>query len=240
MRVWINPAQLASMDLTVSEIVRAIQAQNVISPGGKVGGEPAPPGTQFTYPLRLQGRLESAQDFQNVIVKANSDGSFVRVKDVGRVELGAQNYNAIGRYNGQSAAVLAIYQTPGTNALAVADQIRATMTRLKEAFPEDLGYEVSLDTTKAVTAGINGIVHTLFEAIVLVILVVFIFLQSFRATLVPILTVPVSLIGTFAIFPMLGFVLILSPSLGLCWQSELSLTMQSWWLEAVMHHMNVV
>jgi hydrophobe/amphiphile efflux-1 (HAE1) family protein len=236
MRIWINPSQLASLNLTVGDIIRAIQAQNVIAAGGKIGAEPAPPGTQFTYPLKLQGRLQSPEEFQEVIVKANTDGSVVRVKDIGRVELGAQNYNAIGRFNGAPSAVLSLYQIPGTNALDVAKQVRSAMEKLKENFPEDIDYTISLDTTKAVTAGMESIVHTLFEAIILVVLVVFIFLQSFRATLIPILTVPVALIATFAIFPLLGFGINTLSLLGLVLAIGIVVDDAIVVVEAVMHH----
>jgi HAE1 family hydrophobic/amphiphilic exporter-1 len=236
MRIWVNPAQLATLQLTVSDITKAIQSQNIIAPGGKVGAEPAPAGTEFTYPLRLKGRLQTAEDFQNVIVKANSDGSIVRVKDVGRVELGAQNYNAIGRINGKPSAIISIYQTPGSNALEVANQIRSTMESLKKAFPEDIDYSISLDTTKAVTAGVDEILHTLFEAIILVLLVVFIFLQNWRATLIPILTVPIALIATFAVFPLLGFGINTLSLLGLVLAIGIVVDDAIVVVEAVIHH----
>ncbi len=237
MRVWVDPAKLSSADITVTELIDAMQAQNVIVPGGKVGGEPAPKGTEFTYAVRLQGRLQSPEEFLNIIVKSRPDGSSVRVSDVARVELGAQNYNAIGRYNGAAAALLAIYQVPGSNALQVVEQIRATMDRVAPQFPEDLEFSISLDTTKAVTAGIEGIVHTLIEAVVLVVLVVFIFLQNFRATLIPILTVPVSLIATFAVFPMLGFSINTLSLLGLVLAIGIVVDDAIVVVEAVMHHM---
>lgn len=237
MRVWVNPAQLATTDITVTDIIQALQSQNVIVPGGKIGGEPAPPGTDFTYAVRLQGRMQSPEEFLNVIVKSLPDGSSVRVRDVARVELGAQNYNAIGRYNGSASALLAIYQIPGSNALQVVDQVKASMEQLSSSFPQDMDYFVSLDTTKAVTAGINEIVHTLVEAVVLVVLVVFIFLQNFRATLIPILTVPVSLIATFAVFPMLGFSINTLSLLGLVLAIGIVVDDAIVVVEAVMHHM---
>ncbi len=205
MRAWIKPDQLAKLNLTVPDITRAIQEQNVIAPAGQIGGPPAPPDTQFTYTVRTRGRLSTAEEFENVIIRANPDGSQELLKDVARVELGTQNYNAITRLNKQPTAVLAIYQLPGANGLNVAEQVRAEMERLKQDFPEDLDYMVSLDTTAAIKAGIDEIVTTLFQAVALVILVVFIFLQNARATLIPTLAVPVSLIGTFAVFPLLGF-----------------------------------
>jgi len=205
MRVWVKPDQLAKLGLTVPDITNALREQNVITPAGKVGGEPALPGTQFTYTVRTKGRLSTTKEFEDVIVRSNPDGSQVRIKDVARVELGTQNYDLVSRLNGESAAVLAIYQLPGANGLDIEEQVRAEMDRLADRFPDDLEYVVSLDTTKAIDAGIREIVVTLFQAVGLVILVVFIFLQNGRATLIPSLAVPVSLVGTFAVFPLLGF-----------------------------------
>ncbi len=205
MRVWIKPDQLAKLNLTVPDITRAIQEQNVIAPAGQIGGPPAPAGTEFTYTVRTRGRLSNAEEFGRVIVRSNPDGSQVRVQDVARVELGTQNYNAVTRLNGGPTAVLAIYQLPGANGLQVAQAVEAEMQRLAQDFPGDLAYKVSLDTTLAIEAGIDEIVVTLFQAVALVVFVVFIFLQNFRATLIPTLTIPVALVGTFAVFPLLGF-----------------------------------
>ena len=205
MRLWVNPDTLAKLQITVPEIVDAIKAQNTVNPAGQLGAEPVPAGQQFTYTVRAQGRLTSVEEFENIVVRATPDGSFVRVKDVARVDLGAQNYNLIGRFNGKPAAILAIYQQPGSNAIATMNAATALMDDLKSRFPDDLAYTVSLDTTLAVRAGVEEIVITLFEALALVILVVFIFLQGFRATLIPLLAVPVSLVGTFMLFPLLGF-----------------------------------
>jgi len=205
MRMWVRPDVLAQRGITVPEIVSAIQQQNKVNPAGQIGSEPVPQGQEFTYAVRAQGRLVTPEDFENIVVRAAPDGSVIRVRDVARVELGAQTYNLIGRLNGKPAAIVAIYQTPGSNAIDTMRQARALMEKLKQSFPADLDYVVSLDTTLAVTEGINEIVHTLVEAIVLVILVVFIFLQGWRATLIPLLAVPVSLVGTFAVFPLLGF-----------------------------------
>ncbi len=205
MRVWVKPDQLAKLSLTVPDITRAIQEQNVIAPAGQIGGPPALPGTQFTYQVRTKGRLTTAEEFGNVIVRSNADGSQVRVKDVARVELGTQTYNAISRLNEGPAAILSIYQLPGANGLEVAKQVNDAMAELAQDFPQGLNYSVSLDTTLAIEEGINEIVTTLWQAMLLVILVVFIFLQNARATLIPSLAVPVSLVGTFAVFPLLGF-----------------------------------
>jgi hydrophobic/amphiphilic exporter-1 (mainly G- bacteria), HAE1 family len=205
MRCWVNPDKLANLKITVPEIISAIQAQNNVNPAGQIGGNPAPPGQQFTYTVRAPGRLPSAEAFGEIIVRARAGEGILRLKDVARVELGAQNYNMIGRLNGKPAALIAVYQAPGANAVATAAGIRALMLESKTRFPQDLDYIVALDTTLSVTAGIKEIEHTLIEALVLVILVVYIFLQGWRATLIPLLAVPVSLIGTFMIFPLLGF-----------------------------------
>jgi len=205
MRCWVRPDKLAKMNVTVPEIVKAIQAQNTVNPAGQIGGEPVPLGQEFTYAVKAQGRLPSAEEFGQVVIRANSDGSILRLKDVARLELGAQTYNLVGRYSGKPAAVIAVYQLPGTNAVQAAAGVRKLMQEAKQRFPQDLDYAIALDTTLAVTEGLKEIQHTLFEAIILVILVVYIFLQGWRATLIPLLAVPVSLIGTFVVFPFMGF-----------------------------------
>lgn len=205
MRFWVRPDTLASLGITVSDIVAALTNQNKVNPAGQIGAEPVPRGQQFTYTVRAQGRLLTAEEFGDVVVRANPDGSIVRMKDVARVELGAQTYNQIGRLNGNPAAIIAIYQLPGSNAIDTMNSAKQLMDELKTRFPEDLDYNISLDTTLAVSEGIKEIVHTLVEALILVVLVVFIFLQNWRATLIPLLAVPVSLVGTFAVFPLLGF-----------------------------------
>ena len=205
MRIWVKPDQLAKLGLTVPDITNAIREQNVIAPAGQIGGPPAMAGTQFTYQVRTKGRLSTAKEFGNVVVRSNADGSQVRIKDVARVELGTLSYNAISRLNGGPAAILSIYQLPGANGLEVANEIKAVMEEMAQDFPDDLDYLVSLDTTLAIEEGINEIITTLWQATLLVILVVFVFLQNWRATLIPSIAVPVSLIGTFAVFPLLGF-----------------------------------
>ncbi len=205
MRCWVNPDKLAKLNVTVPQIISALQSQNTVNPAGQIGGEPVPNGQQFTYTVRAQGRLLSAEQFGDIILRANPDGSNLRLKDVARLELGAQTYNLTGRYNGKPSAILAIYQLPGSNAVDAATAVRKEMAQLAQRFPQDLGYEVSLDTTRAVTAGMKEILYTLLAALGLVILVVYIFLQGWRATLIPLAAVPVSLIGTFVIFPALGF-----------------------------------
>ena len=205
MRMWLNPDVLARLGLTVTDVQNALRQQNVVNPAGQVGAEPAPPGQQLTYTVRAQGRLVQPAEFGNVVIRENPDGSAVRVHDVARIELGALNYQQYGTFNGQPAAVIAAFQTPGSNALDVADNIRKTMDDLATRFPAGVQYKVSLDTTAPVKAGMREIIETLLEAIALVVLVVFVFLQSWRATLIPLLTVPVSLVGAFMVFPLLGF-----------------------------------
>ena len=205
MRFWVNPDQLAKMQITVPEIISAIKAQNNVNPAGQVGSEPVPPGQQFTYAVIAQGRLVSEEQFAQVVIRANPDGSIVRLKDVARIELGTQVYNLQGRLDSKPAAVVAIYQLPGSNAIKAAQGAKDLMAEAAKRFPPGLAYTTALDTTLPVTEGISEIVHTLLEAVVLVLVVVYIFLQGWRATLIPLLAVPVSLIGTFMIFPLLGF-----------------------------------
>jgi HAE1 family hydrophobic/amphiphilic exporter-1 len=205
MRIWVKPDLLAKLGLTVPDLTRAVQQQSTVNPAGKVGAEPAPPGKEMTYTLRAQGRLQTPEEFGRIVVRSNPDGSVVRLGDVARVELGAQNYQQLARFNGRPAAIVAVSQTPGSNALAVAEGVRRTLAELKERFPDDLDFTVGLDTTRSVSEGIREIVLTLVIAVVLVVLVVFVFLQNWRATLIPMVAVPVSLVGTFAVFPVLGF-----------------------------------
>jgi HAE1 family hydrophobic/amphiphilic exporter-1 len=205
MRIWLNPDQMAKLGLTVGDIRQAVQAQSTVNPAGQIGAEPAPKGQEFTYAVRAVGRLVTPEQFENVVVRLNPDGSMVQLKDVARVELGGLTYKQIGRLNGKPASIIGVFQAPGSNALAVAKAVRATMLTLKERFPEDMDYAVSVDNTAAVTEGIKEISTTLVEAMLLVILVVFLFLQNWRATMIPLVAVPVSLIGTFAVFPLLGF-----------------------------------
>jgi hydrophobic/amphiphilic exporter-1 (mainly G- bacteria), HAE1 family len=205
LRCWIKPDQLARLSITVPEIINAISAQNAVNPAGQIGGEPSPQGQEFTYTVRSRGRLETPEEFGEIIVRANPDGSVLRLHDVARIELGAQTYSLTPRYNGSPAAVIAIYQLPGSNAVSTADAVRKQMEELKQRFPADVAHEVSLDTTQAVREGLRDIITTLLIAIGLVALVVFIFLQDVRATLIPLAAVPVSLVGTFAFFPLLGF-----------------------------------
>jgi HAE1 family hydrophobic/amphiphilic exporter-1 len=205
MRFWVNPNQLAKLQITVPEIINAVKAQNNVNPAGQIGGEPVPKGQEYTYAVIAQSRLVSPEEFGQIVVRANPDGSFVRLQDVARIELGTQVYNLSGRLDGKPSAVVAIYQLPGSNAIQAAQSAKDLMVESKKRFPPGLDYAIALDTTLPVTEGINEIVKTLAEALLLVIIVVYLFLQGWRATLIPLLAVPVSLVGTFLVFPMLGF-----------------------------------
>lgn len=215
MRIWIKPDLLSKMGITIPEIKNAIREQNVIVPGGKFGAEPAPEGTEFTYTVRLPDRLQTKEEFGNIVVRTNADGSQVKVSDIARVELGVESYSAFTRLNGKEAAILSIYQAPGSNAVDLAEDVVATMDELSERFPDGIKYKVSLDATKPITAGIEEIIVTLLEALALVILVVYIFIQDWRATLIPTLAIPVSLVAAFALFPLLGFSINVLSLLGL-------------------------
>src|SRR5271167_2276091 len=205
MRLWVKPDTLAKLGVTVPEIVSAIQAQNTVNPAGKAGGEPAPKGQEFTYSVLAQGRLVSPEEFAQIVVRETPDGGTVRVGDVARLELGSQDYSIVGRYNAKNSAIIATYQLPGSNAVDAAAGVNKLLAQMKQRFPQDMDYSVPLDTTHAVTEGIREIIVTLAIAILLVILVVYIFLQGWRATLIPLLAVPVSLVGTFIFFPLFGF-----------------------------------
>jgi HAE1 family hydrophobic/amphiphilic exporter-1 len=205
MRIWVQPDRLAALGLTVPDIAHAIQQQSAVNPSGQIGARPSPAGQEMTYTVRSIGRLQTEEEFEHIVLRSNPDGSLVRLKDVGRAELGALNYQQIGRVNGQPGIGVAVFQAPGSNALEVAQGVRRQMEELSARFPSNLRYTYSLDTTRAVSEGIREIAKTLIEALVLVIIVVFLFLQNWRATLIPLLAVPVSLIGTFAVFPLLGF-----------------------------------
>lgn len=205
MRLWVKPDQLAKLGVTVTDIVTAIQSQNTVNPAGQIGGEPVPPGQQFAYAVLAQGRLVTPEEFGEIVVRESAAGGIVRVKDVARVELGAQDYSIAGRFNGQPSAVVAVYQLPGSNAVNAADGVKNLIADMKKRFPSDMDYAISLDTTRSVVQGMKEIVLTLVIAIVLVILVVYLFLQGWRATLIPLVAVPVSLVGTFLFFPIFGF-----------------------------------
>src|SRR6478609_6404142 len=205
MRLWVKPDQLAKLGITVPEIIGAVQRQNNVNPAGQIRSKPMEKRQNFTYTVRAQGRLSTPEEFGNIVIRANSDGSFVRVRDVARIELGAQTYNLESRLNGQPAAAIGLYQLPGSNAVQASDAVRAFLKEAKQRFPADMDYAISLDQTDSVREGMRDIVKTLVEAILLVVVVVFIFLQGWRATLIPLCAVPVSLVGTFVLFPLFGF-----------------------------------
>jgi HAE1 family hydrophobic/amphiphilic exporter-1 len=236
MRVWLRPDRIGRLGITVPDIVNAIGQQNQLSPAGQIGGPPAAAGTEFTYTVRTQGRLLDEKEFGDIILRTNPDGSQVHLKDVARLELGTMLYNAVGRHDGKPAAVIAVFQIPGTNAVQVASAVKAQMEELSKRFPRDMEYLISLDTTLPVTEGIREIVKTLFEAVVLVIVVVFVFLQNWRATLIPLLTVPVSLVGAFIFFPLLGFSINVLSLLGLVLAIGIVVDDAIVVVEAVMHH----
>ena len=235
MRIWLRPDVIGRLGLTIPEIANAIQQQNQLTPAGQIGGPPAAPGTEYTYTVRTQGRLLNEEEFGNILVRTTPQGE-VRLRDVARLELGTMLYNSLGRHDGQPSAVIAVFQIPGTNALDVANRIKAQMEELKQRFPRDMDYVVSLDTTLPVTEGITEIIHTLFEAVALVIVVVFVFLQNWRATLIPLMTVPVSLVGAFIFFPMLGFSINVLSLLGLVLAIGIVVDDAIVVVEAVMHH----
>jgi hydrophobic/amphiphilic exporter-1 (mainly G- bacteria), HAE1 family len=205
LRIWVQPDKLAQLGVTATDVINALQTQNNVNPAGQIGAEPVPVGQQFTYTVRTQGRLVTPEEFGNIILRANPDGSVLHLRDVARIELGTQVYNLTARYNRAPAGVMGIYQLPGSNAVEVAKAVQKRLDELSLTFPPGLQYEIPLDTTKAVTAGIHEIVTTLVISLLLVVLVVYVFLQGWRATLIPLMAVPVSLIGTFILFPMLGF-----------------------------------
>lgn len=215
MRIWIKPDQLATRGITVPEIIAAVRTQSTIVPGGKFGAEPAPPGTEFTYTVKLPERLQTEAQFGEIVVRTAADGSQVKIKHLAKVELGVETYNAFTRLNGKPCAMMAVYQAPGSNAVELARQVRQAMTQLSASFPESVRYDVSLDTTLAITAGIDEILQTLFIALALVIMVVFIFIQDWRAALIPTIAIPVSLVGTFIVFPVIGFSINVLSLLGL-------------------------
>ena len=215
MRIWIKPDRLATLGISVPEIVEAIRSQSVIVPGGKFGAEPAPPGTEFTYTVRLPERLQTENEFGEIVIRTAEDGSQVRIKHIAKVELGVETYNAFTRLNDKECGMISLYQAPGSNAVELAEQVRQTMEELAASFPQSIRYDISLDTTLAITAGIDEIIETLFIALALVILVVFIFIQDWRAALIPTIAIPVSLVGAFIVFPMIGFTINVLSLLGL-------------------------
>src|SRR6478735_8391565 len=236
LRIWLKPDRLAQLKLTPSDVISAIKEQNLESPAGRIGQAPAPETQKFTLTVSAPGRLIKPEEFENIIVRENPDGSQIRIRDVGRAELGSQNYDSFGRLDGKASGAMALYLLPGANQLKASEAIYETLRQAKALFPADLDYKIVYDTTPAVEASIEGIVHTFVEAIILVTLVVFIFLQNLRATIIPLLTVPVSLIGTFIFFPLLGFSVNTLSMFGLVLAIGIVVDDAIVVVEAVMHH----
>jgi HAE1 family hydrophobic/amphiphilic exporter-1 len=236
MRIWLNPDRMAQLAITPADVASVIKEQNLLAPAGKIGGEPAPPGQQFTYTVSAPGRLLRPEEFEDIIVRETETGAQIRIRDIGRAELGSQDYNSFGRLNGKPAGSMAVYLLPGANQLEASAAIYETMQRAQELFPPDVDYKIVYDTTPAVEASIESILHTFLEAVVLVTLVVFVFLQNLRATLIPLLTVPVSLVGTFLFFPMLGFSVNTLSMFGLVLAIGIVVDDAIVVVEAVMHH----
>ena len=237
MRIWLNPEKIASLGMTPGDVVQALREQNVQIPAGAVGAQPAPSGLDYQMTVTTQGRLEDASQFNEIVIKTGENGEVVRVKDVARVELGAKDYTVISRLDGKSAINIGIFQAPGSNALEISKNVRAEMERLKERFPPGVDYRIVYDTTMFVKEAINSVVHTIFEAFLLVVIVVLIFLQTWRSTLIPILAVPVSLVGTLAILLGFGFSLNLLTLLGLVLAIGIVVDDAIVVVEAVEHHM---
>src|SRR3954453_12370779 len=237
MRVWIKPDRIAKLGLTPSDVISAIKEQNLQAPAGKIGGAPTPTDQEFTETLSAPGRLITPEEFENVIIRQTGTGAVVRIKDIGRAELGSQDYNSFGRLNGKPGGAMAVYLLPGANQLKAAETIYETMKHAKTLFPPDMDYKIVYDTTPAVEASIEAILHTFIEALVLVILVVYIFLQNIRATIIPILTIPVSLIGTFIFFPVLGFSINTLSMFGLVLAIGIVVDDAIVVVEAVIHHL---
>jgi HAE1 family hydrophobic/amphiphilic exporter-1 len=236
MRIWLRPDKLAKLGLTPSDVMSAIKEQNLQAPAGRVGMRPSPKDQEFTYTVSAPGRLVTEEEFANIIIRETETGGQIRVKDVGRVELGSQDYNSFGRLDGKAAGAMAVYLLPGANQLAASERIYETMRTAKTFFPTDMDYRIVYDTTPAVEASIESIFHTFLEAVVLVTLVVFIFLQNLRATIIPLLTVPVSLVGTFIFFPLLGFSVNTLSMFGLVLAIGIVVDDAIVVVEAVMHH----
>ena len=237
MRLWLKPDRMANLGITPTDIYRAIQEQNAQAPAGQVGQMPAPKNQQFQYGVEVRGRLTESSEFENVIIKAKPDGAFIRVKDVARVELGAKDYTFQSKLNGQPAAAFSINLTPDASALETAGLIRAQLEELSKSFPNDLSYDMVLDNTVFVTSSLEEVVHTFIEALVLVLVVVFLFLQNWRATVIPMLAVPVSLVGTFAVFTLLGFTINTLTLFGMVLAIGIVVDDAIVVVEAVEHHM---
>src|SRR5687768_10212125 len=236
MRVWFKPDLMAKLGMVPSDVIEAIKEQNIQAPAGKVGGAPTPKDQEMTNTVSAPGRLITPEEFEQIIVRQTATGAVVRIKDIGHVELGSQDYNSFGRLNGKPGGAMAVYLLPGANQLKAAETIYETMEHAKALFPPDMDYKIVYDTTPAVEASIHEIMKTFVEALILVTLVVFIFLQNLRATIIPMLTIPVSLIGTFIFFPLLGFSINTLSMFGLVLAIGIVVDDAIVVVEAVMHH----
>ena len=237
MRLWLKPDRMSRLGLSPTDVYRAVQEQNLQAPAGQIGQMPAPRTQQFQYGVQVRGQLEQVEEFGNIIVRALPDGSFVRVRDVARVELGAKDYFFTARYNGKPAAAFSISLTPDASAIETASLLRKELDALAASFPADLRHDVVIDNTVFVKASLEEVVHTFFEALLLVLVVVFLFLQSWRATLIPMLAVPVSLVATFAAFTLLGFTINTLTLFGMVLAIGIVVDDAIVVVEAVEHHM---
>jgi hydrophobic/amphiphilic exporter-1 (mainly G- bacteria), HAE1 family len=237
MRIWIKPDRLAKLGLTPADVISAIKEQNLQAPAGKIGGAPTPADQEFTETLSAPGRLITPEEFENVIIRQSATGAVVRIKDVGRAELGSQDYNSFGRLNGKPGGAMAVYLLPGANQLKAAETIYETMEHAKSIFPPEMDYKIVYDTTPAVEASIHEILKTFVEALILVTIVVFVFLQNIRATIIPLLTIPISLVGTFIFFPLLGFSINTLSMFGLVLAIGIVVDDAIVVVEAVIHHL---
>src|SRR5947207_11565538 len=237
MRVWFKPDMMAKLGLVPADVINAIKEQNIQPPAGKIGGAPTPKDQEMTQTLSVPGRLVTPEEFENIIVRQTATGAVVRIKDIGHVELGSQDYNSFGRLNGKPGGAMAVYLLPGANQLKAADTIYETMEHAKSLFPPDMDYKIVYDTTPAVEASIHEILKTFVESLILVTIVVFVFLQNIRATIIPMLTIPVSLVGTFIFFPVLGFSINTLSMFGLVLAIGIVVDDAIVVVEAVIHHL---
>jgi HAE1 family hydrophobic/amphiphilic exporter-1 len=237
MRVWIKPDRLAKLGLTPADVISAIKEQNLQAPAGKIGGAPTPTDQEFTETLSAPGRLITPEEFENVIIRQTGTGAVVRIKDIGRAEMGSQDYNSFGRLNSKPSGAMAVYLLPGANQLQAAETIYETMEHAKSLFPPNMDYKIVYDTTPAVEASIEEILHTFVEALILVTVVVFVFLQNIRATIIPLITIPISLVGTFIFFPVLGFSINTLSMFGLVLAIGIVVDDAIVVVEAVIHHL---
>ncbi len=237
MRIWVRPDRMATLGVTPQDVATVIREQNAQAPAGRVGAEPAPPGQESQYNVRATGLLKDPKQFEDIMVRSNPDGSQVRIRDIGRVELGAQTYDLRARMDQAPAGAIGVYLAPGANAIATANNVKKILEDAKARFPPDMEYSITLDSTAPITASMKEIVHTLVEAVILVLIVVYVFLQSFRATIIPMLTVPVSLLGVFIAFPLLGFSVNVLTMFGLVLAIGIVVDDAIVVVEAVQHHL---